>query len=89
MSMYLLPKTTTEILDKQRRTFFWQGNGSKKKYHLIQWKVICKSKHKGGLGIKDIRKMNISLLSSGGGSWRQMMGCGSQLLRLNICKAII
>ena len=63
MSMYLLPKTTTEILDKQRRTFFWQGNGSKKKYHLIQWKVICKSKHKGGLGIKDIRKMNISLLS--------------------------
>jgi len=63
MSMYLLPKTTTEILDKQRRTFFQQGNGSKKKYHLIQWKVICKSKHKGGLGIKDIRKMNISLLS--------------------------
>jgi len=63
MSMYFLPKTTTQILDKQRRTFFWQGNGSKKKYHLIQWKVICKSKHKGGLGIKDIRKMNISLLS--------------------------
>jgi len=23
MSMYLLPKTTTDTLDKQRRTFFW------------------------------------------------------------------
>ena len=63
MSMYLLPKTTTDTLDKQRRTFFWQENGQKRKYHLIQWKVICKNKNKGGLGIKDIRKMNISLLT--------------------------
>ena len=31
MSMYLLPKTTTDILDRQRRTFFWQGGGHKKK----------------------------------------------------------
>ena len=31
MSMYLLPKITTDTLDKQRRTFLWQGNGSKKK----------------------------------------------------------
>jgi hypothetical protein len=28
---------------------------------LVRWAVICKSK-KGGLGIKDIRKMNVSLL---------------------------
>jgi len=61
--MYLLPKTTTDFLDKQRMTFLWQGNGSKKKYHLIKWEVICKSKYKGGLGIKNIRKMNISLLT--------------------------
>jgi len=42
--------------------FFWQGGGTKKKYHLIRWTKICKSKKKGGLGIKDIRLMNISLL---------------------------
>jgi hypothetical protein len=58
----LLPKTTTKDLDKQRRTFFWQGGSSKKKYRLIKWGIICKSKKKGRLGIKDIRKMNISLL---------------------------
>jgi hypothetical protein len=56
-----MPKTTTKILDKQR-TFFWQGGSTKKKYRLIRWEIICKSKKKGGLGIKDIRKMNISLL---------------------------
>lgn len=62
MSIYLLPKTITTKLDKIRRTFFWQGGGTKRKYHLIKWSKICKSKKKGGLGIKDIRKMNISLL---------------------------
>lgn len=65
MSIYLLPKTTTDILDKQRRTFLWQGGkkGQKEKYHLVRWETICKSKKKGGLGIKSIRKMNISLLT--------------------------
>ena len=38
------------------------GRGEKKKYHLVAWKTICLSKTRGGLGIKDITKMNISLL---------------------------
>ena len=62
MSIYLLLKTIISRLDKIRRTFFWQGGGTKKKYHLVKWTKICKHKKKGGLGIKDIRKMNISLL---------------------------
>jgi hypothetical protein len=63
MSVYLLPKTTIKSLDKMRRRFFWQGGGTKKKYHLVKWEKICKSKKKGGLGIKNLRKINISLLS--------------------------
>jgi len=62
MSMYQLPKNITDALDKQRRIFLWQSNGPKKKYHLIKWTVVCKTKCRGGLGIKNIRKMNISLL---------------------------
>lgn len=62
MSIYLFPQTTVEALEKQRRSFFWQGGGQKRKYHLVKWEVICKNKKKGGLGIKNIRKMNISLL---------------------------
>jgi hypothetical protein len=34
-----------------------------KKYHLVKWVKICKSKKKGGLGIKDLREMNVSLLA--------------------------
>jgi hypothetical protein len=29
---------------------------------LVKWEIICKSKKKGGLGIKDLKRMNISLL---------------------------
>jgi hypothetical protein len=67
MAIYLLPKTTIDSLDKIRKRFFWQGGGTKIKYHLVKWEKICKSEKKGGLGIKHLRKMNISLLVNGGG----------------------
>ena len=35
--------------------------GTKRKYHLLKWEKICKNKKKGGLGIKNLRKMNVSL----------------------------
>jgi hypothetical protein len=62
MSMYLLPKTVIKRMDKNRRKFFWQGGSLKKKYHLVQWGKICRSKKKGGLGIKNLRKFNVRLL---------------------------
>jgi hypothetical protein len=62
MSMFLIPKTNIKRLDKLRRTFFWQGGQLKKKYHLVGWPKICKNKKKGGLGIKNLRKLNVSLL---------------------------
>jgi hypothetical protein len=62
MSMYMLPKTVIKKIDSTRKKFFWQGGAAKRKYHLVKWAVITKPKKKGGLGVKDIRKMNISLL---------------------------
>jgi hypothetical protein len=60
--MYLLPKTVVKKIDIIRKRFFWQGGANKRKYHLVKWAVITKPKKKGGLGVKDLRKMNISLL---------------------------
>jgi len=52
----------------------------KKKYHLIKWIKITKPKSKGGLGIKDLRRMNISLLckwwwkvENGEGIWQEII----------------
>ena len=78
--MYLLPKLTHKKLDKQRRTFFWQGGGQKRKYHLLRWEIINKSKKYSGLGIKNIHKMNVSMLckwwwklEAENGIWQQIV----------------
>ena len=34
----------------------------KRTYCMVIWKKVCCSKSKGGLGVKDLRKQNISLL---------------------------
>lgn len=62
MSMYVLPLTVVENLDKPRRKFFWQSGQEKRKYHMVQWKLICRPKKKGGLRVKNLRYLNISLL---------------------------
>jgi len=73
MSIYLLPKTVIKEMDKVRRTFFWQGGHSRRKYHLVRRTKICKSNKKGGLGIKDIRKMNSA---SGGENLSKILDFG-------------
>ena len=56
MSMFLLSKTFIERLDKYRRKFFWCGGRGKKRYYLVKWTRVCRSKNKGGLGVKDLHK---------------------------------
>jgi hypothetical protein len=62
MAMYLLSKTFIERLDKHRRRFFWAGKKKKRRYHLVKWTRICRSRSKGGLGVKDLHKQNVALL---------------------------
>jgi len=78
--MYLIPKTIHKKMDCTRKRFFWQGGGMKKKYHLVKWCKIAKPKQKGGQGIHDLRKMNLSLLckwwwkvEKGEGLWQEIV----------------
>ena len=62
MSMYLLPDTNIERMTKVMRKFFWQGNATKKKYYMVKWNLITKPKRKGGLSLKNLKLLNVSLL---------------------------
>jgi hypothetical protein len=49
-------------------------------YQLVRWQKICRSKKKGGLGIKNLWKMNIGLLckwwwslETGEGLWQDIV----------------
>ncbi|KAG5577611.1 hypothetical protein H5410_057745 [Solanum commersonii] len=63
MSLFPLPGNVLEKLDSIRRNFLWQGNGEgEKKYHLVKWEVVTNSKKEGGMGIKNLKVQNQSLL---------------------------
>lgn len=83
MFMYLLPKTILKKTDVIRKRFFWQGESTKRKYHLVKWTKITKPKKKGGLGVKDLRKMNCSCSVNGGGRWKRKKESGRKLLERN------
>ena len=52
-------------LEKIQRDFLWGGGSFKKKIPLIKWRVVCSNKGKGGLGIRNLPKLNKALL----GKW--------------------
>jgi hypothetical protein len=67
-------------MEKPIRAFLWASTRNKTKYYLVSWNRIYKSKSKGGLGIKNLTKFNISLickwwwkLKDGDGPWEDFM----------------
>jgi hypothetical protein len=62
MSLRILHKTNIDQMEKPIRAFLWESTRHKRKYYLVSWKIICKPKIKGGLGIKNLTKFNISLM---------------------------
>jgi hypothetical protein len=49
-----------------QREFLWGCRQGRKKTCWIKWEVVCLPKKKGGLGVRDVRAVNISLLAK----WR-------------------
>jgi hypothetical protein len=65
ISFFKLPKGVKEKMDFFRRRFLWQEDQGIRKYHLVQWPIICSPRDQGGLGVLDLDIMNKALL----GKW--------------------
>lgn len=83
MSMFLIPKGVLGKLDKHRKRFFWQEHEGRKRYHLVKWPRICRLKEKGGLGVKDLHKQNVSLLTKWWWKLETKSGSGFRKTGLN------
>ena len=59
---FSMPANVSNSIDALRRNFLWQGSEDKKKFHLVKWKELMVSKNTGGLGIRNLRKQNQSLM---------------------------
>jgi hypothetical protein len=49
-----------------QREFLWGGVKGGKRISWLRWTVVCKEKRRGGLGVRDARFVNLSLLAK----WR-------------------
>jgi len=74
--MYLLsfikfPKWAIKALNTHLANCFWNDSDGNHKYHLANWESISMPKEFGGLGIPNLRELNICLL----GSWLKRYSC--------------
>lgn len=68
MSTFILPKTIIKRVTNTIRDFWWGKLGPKKGFYIKDWGGLCKSKEKGGNGLKKLDLMNLSLIAKNG--WR-------------------
>jgi hypothetical protein len=61
MGIYLLHEAMHGEMNKSRARFFWEGVGNKRKYHMVDWSMVCKHREFGGLGVINTRLINIAL----------------------------
>lgn len=54
MSIFPILASVTKRLDAIREKNLWQGSEDKKKYHLVKWEELVKSKRGGGLNIREL-----------------------------------
>src|SRR6266540_1202229 len=81
MSFFKIPKGVLKKLNYFRSRFYWQGDESRRKYHLARWNILCQPKDQGDLGIHDLNIKNIALLSKWLFKLLTLEGTWQQLLR--------
>eukprot|EP00253_Pinus_taeda_P004415 PITA_04415 len=58
----LAPRKVMEQISKLLREFLWQGGkGNERRFHLVNWDVVKRTKEEGGLQIRDPHLVNLAL----------------------------
>jgi len=52
-----------KMVTRIQREFLWVGVRGGRKLCWVNWKRICQPKSKGGLGVKDVKRVNLSLMA--------------------------
>jgi hypothetical protein len=65
LSFVKFPKWAIKLIESQMAHCLWNNNVECHRYHLANWQCVNMKKEFGGLGIPNIRELNLCLL----GSW--------------------
>ncbi|GAU26540.1 hypothetical protein TSUD_361730 [Trifolium subterraneum] len=66
LSFMKMPVTVRKMVVRIQREFLWGGVRGGNKINWVKWSVVCKKKCNGGLGVRDVRIVDLSLLAK----WR-------------------
>ncbi|KAK2646960.1 hypothetical protein Ddye_022155 [Dipteronia dyeriana] len=69
MSIFRLPKSLFDEIQRLAARYWWGGNENSRKIHWCKWQQLCKPKSEGGLGFRDLETFNRSLLPSNVGKF--------------------
>ena len=58
MPIFKCAASIANRIEKLQQDFLWNGKSMEKKFHLVDWKTICKLKLVVGLGFRLVRLMN-------------------------------
>jgi hypothetical protein len=64
LSVIKFPRWAIDMINTHMGHFLWNNTEDKHKYHLANWQLVSQKKELGGLGIPDLRSLNMALLSS-------------------------
>jgi hypothetical protein len=66
LSFMRMPVQIAKKVTRIQREFLWGGVRGGSKLSWIKWRVVCQQKCNGGLGVRDVKAVNLSLLTK----WR-------------------
>jgi hypothetical protein len=64
LSFIKFPKWAIQILNSHFANCVWNDSERNHKYHMVNWETVSMAKEFGGLGVPNIRDLNIFLLGS-------------------------
>jgi hypothetical protein len=82
LSLFPVPVSVANRIEKIQRDFLWGGMGDEPKMHLVNWDQVCRPIRAGGLGIRNVLKFNKALL----GKWLWRYATESEALWYKIIK---
>jgi hypothetical protein len=71
LSLFHVPMSVANRIEKVQRDFLWGGMGGEPKMHLVNWNQVCHPIQEGSLGIRVVHKFNQALL----GKWMALEIC--------------